>query len=103
LSPGELASNPVQNLTEAVIASRRRPTPGAVNKNSEVTPLANSPRRLVSVMAGSLQAGAEFGHDQAKSCRVDSARAEGAERINAVFEIRPLPMVLEAKIVVKRG
>jgi len=103
LPPGELASSLFQDLTEAVIASRRRPTPGAVNKNSEVTPLANSPRRLVSVMAEPGSAGAEFGQDQAYSCRVDSTRAEGAEPINAIFEIRPLPMVLEAKTVVKRG
>jgi hypothetical protein len=85
LSPGELASSLFQDLTEAVIASRRRPTPGAVNKDSEVTPLANSPRRLVSVMAEPASAGAEFGHDQAYSCRVDSTRAEGAEPINAIF------------------
>jgi hypothetical protein len=54
-------------------------------------------------MAEPASAGAEFGHDQAYSCRVDSTRAEGAEPINAIFEIRPLPMVLEAKTVVKRG
>jgi hypothetical protein len=34
---------------------------------------------------------------------VDSTRAEGAEPINAIFGIRPLPMVLEVKTVVKRG
>jgi hypothetical protein len=66
LSPGELASNPFQDLTEAVIASRRRPTPGAVNKNSGVTLLANSPP-LTCERDGwePSSAGAEFGHDQA--------------------------------------